>query len=287
MATLKGRQQRDANTRPVSARSTENDFQEGGLGMLPEGTGINAPQVQGASPLRQQQLQDACGILSPNPRSSNSHFCPFVSPAFLPAINADGVNDVNVATGPALPHATNDGTCSPFLQLTSVPFSTAAVVAGSGGAVHCPLANNILPACPGEAGAANNMAAARLQQPQQRLIADAAVAGVSGVVYIDEVGADLVRRPRNRDNIEAIDGINSAMLEATCMISHASGRAQPPAASAVTIAPGLNTADVIASLYTRLASARAANRTDAVLRYERIIDRLKRKEEDDLAAHLN
>jgi hypothetical protein len=105
------------------------------------------------------------------------------------------------------------------------------------------------------------MAAARLQQPQQCLIADAAVAGVDGIVYLNEVGADLVRHPRNRDNIEAIDGINHAMLQAMWMISLVIGRAQPPTASAATIASGLNTADVIASLYTRLASARVANRT--------------------------
>ncbi len=64
------------------------------------------------------------------------------------------------------------------------------------------------------------MAAARLQQPQQRLIADAAVAGVDGTVYLDEVGANLVHCPRNCDNIEAIgDDINHAMLQATWMIS--------------------------------------------------------------------
>jgi hypothetical protein len=71
------------------------------------------------------------------------------------------------------------------------------------------------------------------------------------------------------------------------MISLAIGRTQPLAASAAIVAPGLNTADVIASLYAHLASARAANRTDAVFCYERMIDRLKRKEEDDLEAHLN
>jgi hypothetical protein len=58
-------------------------------------------------------------------------------------------------------------------------------------------------------------------------------------------------------------------------------------ASAATVAPGLNTANVIASLYTRLASARAANRMDAMVCYERMIDHLKRKEEEDLEACLN
>ncbi len=111
MATLKDHQQCDANTRCVSARSLENDYQEGTLGMLPEGTGVNAPQVYGVPPLRQQQLQDACGILSQNPRSSNLHFCPIVcndsscplvSSVVAPAVDADGVDDVDA--GPALPH---------------------------------------------------------------------------------------------------------------------------------------------------------------------------------------
>jgi hypothetical protein len=298
VATLKDRQQCDANTRRVSARSLENDYQEGALGMLPEGTGVNALQVHGASPLCQQQLQDACGILSQNPRSSNSHFrpvvCDDVFPAVVPAVNADGVDNVNVAAGPAFPHVNGadaanvaNQTRSPFLQSTSVPLNAAAVAAGGGGAIYCPLANKILPAHLGEAGAANNMAAARLQQPQQHLIVNAAVAGVDGVVYLEEVWADLVRCPRNCNNIEAIDGINLAMLQATRMISLAIERAQPPTASAATAAPGLNTADVIASLYTRLASARAANRMDAVFCYKRMIDRLERKEEDDLEACFN
>ncbi len=96
----------------MSARSLEKDYQEGVLGMLSEGTGVNALQVHGRPPLRQQQLQDACAILSPNPRISNLHFhpivcndssCPLVLPAVILAVNADKVNDANVAAGPALP----------------------------------------------------------------------------------------------------------------------------------------------------------------------------------------
>jgi hypothetical protein len=98
---------------------------------------------------------------------------------------------------------------------------------GGGAAVlPPPAANNLLLAHPGPAGAANNLAASR--QNQQR-VANAAVAGVGGVIYIDEVDAESMRCPRNRDNIEALDGINVAMLQATHMISQAIGRAhQPP-----------------------------------------------------------
>jgi hypothetical protein len=89
------------------------------------------------------------------------------------------------------------------------------------------------------------------------------------------------------------------MLQATrIMISQAIGRAhQPPAAAAATAAAPLPNAaarpllpggdgDVIVSLYARLVSARAASRTDAMDRYERMIDRLERKEEEELEACL-
>ena len=80
------------------------------------------------------------------------------------------------------------------------------------------------------------------------------------------------------------------MLQATRMISAAIGRAhqpphQPPATAAAGVAPG-GDGDLIASLYARLANARAANRMDAVNRYERMIDRLERKEEEEMEARL-
>ena len=87
------------------------------------------------------------------------------------------------------------------------------------------------------------------------------------------------------------------MLQATRMISQAIGRAhQPPVAAATAAAPLPNATarllipggdgDVIVSLYARLVSARAASRRDAVDRYERMIDRLERKEEEELEACL-
>ena len=162
------------------------------------------------------------------------------------------------------------------------PFLNPQGAAGGGAAAPPPpAANNLLPAHPGPAGAANNLA-----RVNQQRVANAAVAGVGGVIYIDEVEAETMRRPRNRDNIDALDGINSAMLQATRMISAAIGRAhQPPAAAAAGVAPGGN-GDLIASLYARLANARTANRMDAVNRYERMIDRLERKEEEEMEARL-
>ena len=186
-----------------------------------------------------------------------------------------------------------NGVHTPFLLL---PLGGATDGGAAAGIPPPPSANNLLLAHPGPAGAANNLAASR--QNQQR-VANAAVAGVDGIIYIDEVDAESMRRPQNRDNIEALDGINNAMLQATRMISQAIGRAhQPPAtaAAAAVVAPLPNAAarpllpggdgDVIASLYARLVSARAANRTDAVDRYERMIDRLERKEEEELESRL-
>jgi hypothetical protein len=50
---LEDRQRHDADTHWVGARSLEKNYQEGALGMLPEGTGVDAPHVRGMSPLRQ------------------------------------------------------------------------------------------------------------------------------------------------------------------------------------------------------------------------------------------
>ena len=114
------------------------------------------------------------------------------------------------------------------------------------------------------------------------------MAGVGGTIYINEVDADSMRHPQNRDNIEAINCISHAMLQATRMISQVIGQAQPPAATTV-IAPIPNTTtrplppggdgDVL--------GARAANRTDTVVHYERMIDCLEQKEEEELEACLN
>ena len=274
--TLEVHQRCDANTRRVQVRSLENDYQEGALGMLPEGTGVDAPHVRGTPPSHQQ-------ILAQNPRSTNSHFRLGVVPgghSFRPLISrvfADNRADnhsTNLAACPAVPEV---GCTAPpnVANRVHTPFLLPMGGATGGGAAVLPppAANNLLLAHPGQAGAVNNMAACR--QNQQR-VANAAVAGIGGVIYIDEVDAKSMRCPRNRENIEALDGINNAMLQATCMISQAIGRAhQPPAAPATAASPLPNATarpllpaggdgDVVASLYARLVSARAASRTDAV-----------------------
>ena len=186
---------------------------------------------------------------------------PFISPAFA---DNRANNSFNFATFPTVPEVgctappnVANGVHTPFLPL--LPLLEGAT--GGGAAVPPPpAANNLLLAHPGPAGAANNLAASR--QNQQH-VANAVMAGVDGVIYIDEVEAESIRRPRKRDNIEALDGINNSMLQATRMISQAIGRAhQPPTpvataavplpnADARTLLPG-GDGDVIASLYARL-----------------------------------
>ncbi len=56
----------------------------------------------------------------------------------------------------------------------------------------------------------------RVLRQNQQHVGNAAVAGVGGVIYIGEVDAESMRRPQNRDNIEALDGIKQC---------HASGHA--------------------------------------------------------------
>ena len=55
--------------------------------MLPEGYGVDAPNVHGAPPERQRQLQDACALLAQNPSSRNDHLRPVMrldpTPVFL------------------------------------------------------------------------------------------------------------------------------------------------------------------------------------------------------------
>jgi len=175
------------------------------------------------------------------------------------------------------------------------PFLLPLGATGGGAAVPPPpAANNLLLAHPGPAGAANNFEASR--QNRRQRIANAAVAGVGSIIYIDGVEAESMCHPQNCDNIEALDGINNAMLQAIHMISQAIGLAHQPPVAVTAVAPLPNAAtrpllpggdgDIIASLYAHLVSARAANRTDVVDQYERMIDCLEQKEGEELEACL-
>jgi hypothetical protein len=87
---------------------------------------------------------------------------------------------------------------TPFLPL--LPLLEGAT--GGGAAVPPPpAANNLLLAHPGPAGAANNLAASR--QNQQH-VANAVMVGVDGVIYIDEVEAESIRRTTSKHSMASI-----------------------------------------------------------------------------------
>ena len=92
-----------------------------------------------------------------------------------------------------------------------------------------------LPAVPGVARPANNRGNAVALQ-RQIFAANGATAGVGDPIVANEVDAAAMRRTRPIDNMDAINGINRAMLEATNMIASTIGRVRkapsPPRAPA-------------------------------------------------------
>jgi hypothetical protein len=77
----------------------------------------------------------------------------------------------------------------------------------------------------------------RQQQRNKRTTTNAEVAGVGGVVYINDVEANSMHCPQHHDNIKALGGINNVMLQASDIISQAIGRAQPSPAAAAIVTP--------------------------------------------------
>jgi hypothetical protein len=96
-AADKGR--RSADACHAEARQCGNDHQEGALGSLPEGYGVDAPNVHGAHPERQRQLQDACALLAQNPSSRNDHLRPVMRVDPPPPLLDDQDADCAAATG--------------------------------------------------------------------------------------------------------------------------------------------------------------------------------------------
>ena len=100
-----------------------------------------------------------------------------------------------------------------------------------------------------------------------------------------------MRRTRRVDNMDAIDGINRAMLEATKMIASTIGKVRkvptPPRAPAATaVSSSIDFGSQIDSLYKRLKKAKEENITDSARRYERLIVALEKKEEEEIEARL-
>jgi len=150
-----------------------------------------------------------------------------------------------------------------------------------------------LPAAPGVNGPANNRGCAVALQ-RQIFAANGATAGVGDPIVVDDVDAAAMRRTRRVDNMDAIDGINHAMLEATKMIASSTiGKVrkvptQPRAPVATAVSSSIDFGSQIDSLYKRLKKAKEENITDSVRRYERLIVALEKKEEEEIEArHCN
>jgi hypothetical protein len=147
-----------------------------------------------------------------------------------------------------------------------------------------------LPAAPGVNGPANNRGRAVALQ-RQIFAANGATAGVGDPIVVDDVDAAAMRRTRRVDNMDAIDGINRAMLEATKMIASTIGKVRkaptPPRAPTTTaVSSSIDFGSQIDSLYKRLKKAKEENITDSVRRYERLIVALEKKEEEEIESRL-
>ena len=62
----------DAERLRQEARQRQNVRQEGALGAIPQGYGVDAPRVAGANEEMQRHFQQAADLLAQNPRSQNN-----------------------------------------------------------------------------------------------------------------------------------------------------------------------------------------------------------------------
>ena len=279
----------------VEARAIENVRQEGALGALPRAYGVDAPRVPKATEARQHQNDEACNLLAANPRSQNNHARPVALLEPPPAVPPPALPPIVAAAAvitPPTANTTNGPRPAPLQQQPPPPqlptlqgLAAMPVPPPAGGGT-----GGRLPAAAGVNGPANNRGRAVALQ-HQIFAANGATAGVGGPIVVDDVDAAAMRRTRRVDNMDAIDGINRAMLEATKMIASTIGKVRkaptPPRAPAATaISSSFDFGSQIDSLYKRLKKAKEENITDSVHRYERLIVALEKKEEEEIEARL-
>jgi hypothetical protein len=224
----------DAEHLHQCAHGWENLCQEGTFGALPQRCGAKAPCVAGVNKACQHQNQDACDFLACNPRLQNNHFCPILAEGDPPCPHDRTVvtpipvtmADEGAIHWPASVRAQEQQQASP--QLPTLGQFTTMVVP-----LPAPNAGAVLPAAPRQAGAVNNAARERAVLAQ-RLIADAARVGVGEPIVVDEVESAAMHQPRYIDNMEAVGGINCAILQSTAIIGDAISASEyfPPPATA-------------------------------------------------------
>ena len=212
----------DAERLRQEARQRQNVRQEGALGAIPQGYGVVAPRVAGANEEMQRHFQQAADLLAQNPRSQNNHFRPVVPEE--PPRGGDENGRARTVVTPVPFRGAVEGAAAAAIQRDeqrALELPTLDEFAAMPVPPLAPNAGANLPAEPGQqVGAANNGARARAIA-NQRFIANAATAGVGQPIVVDEADATAMRRTRRIDNIEAIDGLNRAMMATTKLIGEA------------------------------------------------------------------
>ncbi len=251
--------------------------------------GVNAPCVPKATKARQCQNNEACNLLAANPRSQNNHTHPVVllePPAALPPI-------VVAIVTPPTANTTNGPQPAPLQQQPPLPqlptlHGLAAMAipppAGSSTGGH-------LPEAPSVVGPGNNRGCAVALQ-RQICAAIGATAGVGDPIVVNEFDAAAMRCTSWVENMDAINGINRAMLEAMVMIVSTIDRVRkaptpPQAPAAAAVLSSIDFGSQIDSLYKHLKKAKEENITDSVCCYKRLIVALEKKEEEEIKARLH
>jgi hypothetical protein len=121
----------------------------------------------------------------------------------------------------------------------------------------------------------------------QYFAADAAMAGDSQPIVVDKEDATAMRQMHCVDNMDAINGIICAMLEAKKLIGKAicvrTTAAPPPLAG---VAASADIGIHIHSLYKHLKKTKEKDMRDSVRCYERLILALEKKDEEETEARL-
>jgi hypothetical protein len=173
--------------------------------------------------------QDACNLLTQNPRSQNDHFCPILLVHVLPCLQAQaGAVHAKTVVTPVPARTVEEGAKQPPAAVFQLGAQQAAPpqlpTLGEFKAMAMPPpAHNAgawLLAAHGQVGLANN-AACEAAVVAQRFVANAAMAGVGAPIVVDETDAAAMRCPCHLYNTKVIDCINCAILHLTTMIGEA------------------------------------------------------------------
>ncbi len=154
--------------------------------------------------------QDACNLLAQNPRWLNDHFPPIILAVILPRpqVQAGAVHARMVVT----PVPVGRRGCPPPAAAAPPQLPMLKEFIAMALPPLTPNAGAWLPAAPGQAWSANNVAC-EAAVVAERFVANTAMAGVGAPIIVDEADAAAMRHPRCINNMEVIDGTNRAILQ--------------------------------------------------------------------------